>query len=129
MKKRNPKNSYLSKWVGDIFHIYDFVFQQNFYFIPAKNEEEFRKKCKKQLGKIEFKEELDNDKDGGFSVYQQNGAPVCFLWAHTPRHIIHECWHAVSWTLRKKGINLTDDSDEAFAYLLGFLTEQILKVI
>jgi hypothetical protein len=39
----------------------------------------------------------------------------------------HEIFHAVSLTLRNLGLLLSDDSEEAFAYLTGYVTRQVHK--
>jgi hypothetical protein len=117
---------YISKWVGDILHIYDFTYRQNYYFIPAKTHKEYQDICWKQLKcKVEDKK---YEVGGGFNVFmhgKKEATEVCYIWANNKRDIVHECFHAVSYTLRHRGINLTDDSDEAFAYALGFLVNEI----
>lgn len=37
----------------------------------------------------------------------------------------HECFHAAEFILRLCGVHLNDNSHEAYAYLLGYLIEQI----
>lgn len=39
----------------------------------------------------------------------------------------HEIFHAVDQILRHIGINLTEDSDEAYAYLIGYITTKIYQ--
>lgn len=39
----------------------------------------------------------------------------------------HEIFHAVDFILRKIGIKLSQDSDEAYAYLIGYVTEKIYE--
>jgi len=39
----------------------------------------------------------------------------------------HEIFHAIDFILRKIGISLSADSDEAYAYLIGYLTEKIYE--
>lgn len=39
--------------------------------------------------------------------------------------IAHEAFHATHFILDRVGIRLSDDSDEAFAYLLGYIIENI----
>lgn len=39
----------------------------------------------------------------------------------------HEIFHAADFILRKIGISLSADSDEAYAYLIGYLTEKIYE--
>ena len=43
--------------------------------------------------------------------------------------LIHELFHATTMILEDIGLRLTDDSDEAYAYLLERLTEQALRFI
>lgn len=40
-------------------------------------------------------------------------------------HLAHEIFHTGDLILRAAGITLSDDSDEAFAYQIGWLTEKI----
>jgi hypothetical protein len=121
------KERYISKWVGKILHIYDFTYRQNYYYIPAKNHKEYRDICKKQLNCVI--EPKDTETGGGFNVYINNKTEVCYIWASCKRDLIHECFHAISYTLRGRGLKLTDESDEAFAYALGFLVDEILRNI
>lgn len=54
------------------------------------------------------------------------------FWPDTPTKIallVHEVWHVTDYILREIGIKLSDDSDEAYAYLIQYITEQILKYI
>lgn len=41
----------------------------------------------------------------------------------------HELFHAVDMNLRSKGITLSDDSDETYAYHMGFFTREFLHKI
>mgnify|MGYP001611911806 CR=1 FL=1 len=119
------KIKYVSKWVGKILHIYDFTYRQNYYFIFAKTHKEYRDICKRQLkNNIQPKE---NETGGGFNVFThgKDKTKVCYIWAFLKRNIIHECMHAISYVLRHRGIPLNDDTEEAYAYSLGFLTEEI----
>jgi len=121
------KEKYVSKWVRNILHIYDFTYRQNYYFIPAKTHTEYRKICKKELNNDIAPK--DTETGGGFNVfdYGKDKTEVCYIWANEKRDLVHECFHAISYTLRNRGIKLTDDSDEAFAYSLGFLVDEIFK--
>jgi len=119
--------NYTSKWVNNILHIYDFIYRQNYYFIPAKTHKEYQTICQKQLNCVI--EDKKTETGGGFNVYTQgkHKTEVCFIWANNKRDIVHECFHAISYTLRHRGIPLNDDTEEAFAYAIGFLTEQIFN--
>lgn len=41
----------------------------------------------------------------------------------------HEVFHAVEFIMERIGMRLTIDSDEAYAYLIGYLTTEIYKRI
>lgn len=41
----------------------------------------------------------------------------------------HEIFHAVDYIFRRIGMKLGADSDEAYAYLIGYVTEQFWKEI
>lgn len=41
--------------------------------------------------------------------------------------IAHEIFHVVHLLLSQKGFKLTDESQEAYAYLTGYLTEEIYR--
>lgn len=43
--------------------------------------------------------------------------------------LAHEIFHIANYTLEKAGINLTSDSDEAYSYLIEFLTKKILAML
>jgi hypothetical protein len=43
--------------------------------------------------------------------------------------LAHEIFHIANFTLEKAGINLTSDNDEAYSYLIEFLTKKILAML
>lgn len=48
----------------------------------------------------------------------------------TPRDfgtLAHEIFHVATFIMTEVGMQLNDDTDEAFAHLIGFLTERIYK--
>jgi len=118
---------YNAKWIGKILHIYDFVYRQNYYYFPAKTHKEYREICKKQLKNII--EPKEQDTGGGFTVFktEKDKTSVYYIWGTLRRNIIHECMHAVSYGLRSRGIPLNDDTEENYAYLMGFLTDMIFN--
>jgi hypothetical protein len=126
MKKKDCL--YVSKWVGNILHIYDWTYRQNYYYVRAKTHKEYIDICKRELNcNIGIKEK---ETGGGFNVFEHHDkTEVCYIWANAKRDLVHECFHAVSYVLRSRGIPLNDDTDEAFAYSLGFLVDEILKNI
>jgi hypothetical protein len=42
-------------------------------------------------------------------------------------HLAHEIFHAVEFLMDRIGMKLTNESDEAYAYLISYLTEEIYK--
>lgn len=63
------------------------------------------------------------------------GLPVGYLmmfnhqegWINTVGMVVHESFHFVDYVLKRAGIKLSEDSDEAYTYLLEYVTKQILK--
>jgi hypothetical protein len=50
----------------------------------------------------------------------------------TPQEIgtlSHEIFHGVDFIFRRIGISLSDNSNEAYAYLIGYVTEQFFNKI
>lgn len=43
--------------------------------------------------------------------------------------LAHEIFHAVTFILNRIGMSLTEQSDEAYAYLIGYITKEIYKRI
>ncbi len=43
--------------------------------------------------------------------------------------IAHESFHAADMILRERGLTLTDSSDEAYAYLVGFFAREMDNVM
>lgn len=39
--------------------------------------------------------------------------------------ISHECFHIVNYILKARGLTLSDDSEETYCYLLGFLVDHV----
>lgn len=52
-------------------------------------------------------------------MYESKTTPVWF------GNLAHEIFHAVEFILERAGMKLTLDSDEAYAYLIGYLTRKI----
>lgn len=66
-------------------------------------------------------------------VVNRQGYPVIFRLRGNPdspkkiASMTHEVFHVVSKTLRNKGMTLVPESEEAYAYLLDYIVEQILE--
>ncbi len=113
---------YINKKVGNIIHIFDPVFMTNFYAVVGKSHNIFRNIMKKEIN-IDIKK---SNSDGKFYVIEQNEQEVGLIWSKDRTiHLIHECFHATSWALRIKGIELSNESDEIFSYYQQFLIKAI----
>ena len=122
----DPNTIYAVKKCGKhILHIYDFIYECNYYWIEAKDHAEYCKVMKRQFN---LNIEVD-PKDGHFRVIEKHGIPIGVIWAkrNQPDSIAHECFHAASYFLRSRGVELSDESDEAFAYLMSYLIRAITK--
>lgn len=67
-----------------------------------------------------------NDVRATFEVYTVNGQDIGIIWFKTRKPVPHECFHAVHWIMTERGIRLSDDSEEAYAYLLDYLINKII---
>ena len=121
------KQAYVSKRYKNIIHIWEPLFRSNFYYIIADNIEKYHEIVKKSFKiKLAHKE---RDIEGNATSCVKDGNTLHFIWTkkHSPSTLAHECFHAASDDLACKGIKLTDESNEAFAYHIEFLMENILK--
>ena len=81
---------------------------------------------------IEKMREGQPKKGGGVMFH---GLPVGYLmmfnhdngWIDTAGMVVHESFHFVDYVLKRAGIKLSEDSDEAYTYLLEDVTKQILR--
>ncbi len=51
------------------------------------------------------------------------GGSIIWIIKENKPVLIHELFHSTAYMLREKGIPLTQESEEAYAYLLGYLTQ------
>jgi len=102
----------------------------NIYWIVCSSEEFiFRVKC-------EFNKpcEIPAGVDGGFNVYTKDDTPIGVIWVKRRFNetdfqlaLVHECFHAVHWVCKERGICLDDSSDEVYAYLLMHLMKELSR--
>lgn len=50
-------------------------------------------------------------------------------WRTTTATVVHECLHLTHYVLRRAGVELEKESEEAFTYLCGNLVDKILNKI
>lgn len=90
------------------------------------------KELKHKMSKSEFDyffSDWDESIVNGRTLFHDSGFTIIRLKDLSEDGIIaHECFHAVCFIFDKIGIKLTKESDEAYAYLLQFLVNQIKKM-
>lgn len=102
-------------------HLYIELYGINIYYICCN-----RAVYKKRI-RLEFKQdapEESSDAAGSFQVYARSNQPIGVIWlAPTAKieHLIHECLHCVHFFLDHKGLVLSDNSEEAYAYLIQYI--------
>lgn len=62
--------------------------------------------------------------DGAFTIIALGSQETVADYLNT---LTHEIFHAVFYILEHRGLKLTVDSQEAYAYLSGYIMEQIIK--
>lgn len=93
-----------------------------------------KKHINKYLSKHGFKKIDTSDVEGaaGYTFQLEEGI---LLWLkHKPPFpayhmgcLVHEIFHCAEFILSKVGIKLSNKSDEAYAYLMGYITENIFN--
>lgn len=68
-------------------------------------------------------------------VYTANSGPI-FIWIHgysgSPDDVdtlSHEAFHLTFSVMEQVGVTLSEESEEAFAYALGYYTNQMVRII
>ena len=97
----------------------------------GQSDDELKKALSKY--KIEWDDNFKMEGQGRFVMTPDNGS-LLRLWNYPESceeygTLAHEIFHAVDFILRRVGITLSDDSHEAYAYLIGYLTKEIYKRI
>ena len=91
------------------------------------------KHCVRRL-KEEFSLNLDPKFGGdGYAepLINDDGRHAYFIWVKSVDYddvIVHEAFHATAYIMDDfAGVKLTRNSDEAYAYLLGYITRELFK--
>lgn len=98
--------------------------------------EDLKKRLSKMFGDKYSSEvvSLISDEDRGKSILLDGGQMILFM-PKVPKNVFdlsvlaHEIFHITDYTMEKAGIRLTESSDEAYSYLIQFLTKKILGMI
>lgn len=104
-------------------HYYEKVFGINLYWFRG-NRKQYEQLVKKEFQQIAPEITIST---GTFEVYKRNRKWLGVIWLrnHNFGLLVHECFHAIHWSLTDKGITLTDSSEEVYAYLLQSLVKEL----
>lgn len=69
-----------------------------------------------------------SDLGGWFCMYIIGGQHEYFLWLEDKDYLAHEIFHLVCCFFRDKDIKLTKSSEEAYAYLISYLDNEMRKI-
>jgi hypothetical protein len=105
------------------------------HFSFGQNDEEFSKDLKKELSSIVSEEEMKNlciMNHSGKTMMHTSGHIVCRLSSlpTTPYYkgvLTHELFHITDFTLERVGVKLSRNSNEAYAYLIEYLTKSVYR--
>lgn len=111
-----------------LIHIYEKTFGTNIYYSGVKTFKEFKKQFQKQFPGFEIK----NYEMGTFiNIEQLNGNQYGILWCKNDNLfvLIHEAAHAAFWLMDSKGILISKENEETFAYIQEFIVQEIMEKI
>lgn len=117
--KKIPKNFKLS---NDIYHVDIYVFAGHTY-------EQAQKLWYKRIKHQGPVNKDDGRKAASVFVYEYNRKPMVWFRDVKPSAatMAHEGLHLVHYILSTLGLNLTDESEEAYTYLLEWFIRQLEK--
>jgi len=114
-----------SKLKEKVNEVYLPMYGHSIYTVISTDLIKSRKKRYKILGH-------DNDLDGYTGLFSSNGGHDGFIFLGPDADaevIAHEAFHAVCYIMNHIGTILCDESEECFAYPLGYLVGSITKFI
>lgn len=100
-------------------------------FSLGESDESFRRYMRRlKVSEEDIKTMTVTARRNGHTGMTDTGAIMVRTWSipNTPHRcgvLAHEIFHAAHFILDRVGMRLSMDSDEAFAYLIGYLTERV----
>ena len=104
-------------------HLWIDIYETNVYFI----------KCSRSVRDIQIKKlcgnipKISDTCDAHTYRHTWDAGRGYVIWVTSWRDLTHELLHCVHWILDDVGMSLTDASEEAYAYLIGYLDNQFRK--
>jgi hypothetical protein len=116
-------------------HLWIELYHTDIYWVTCS-----RQKYEKLI-RHEFDQEAppcERDCGSRFEVYEKTDREIGVIWLreektkeeiskYTIGILGHEALHAVHWILQKRGIWLTDSSEEVYAYLIQFIVDKLFN--
>lgn len=119
-----------------IRYIFDPIYHSNIWFFHNWTREDYASYMKRK-----WERELLNGNQVGGSVIQLtvrnvktgNESDIYCLWFDSKdppsQNIAHEAFHISYRVMKKAGLTLSEESEEAFAYHLTWLIDEVSKII
>ena len=142
LKKKRSKRSKRTIPESSFWHMEVCPFMENLYWSFAPTFDKFAAQFEKSLPKLIEQGIVASERGmdqigsrGVFQVYMGENciAPIVWIKAEGGESDVdlmttlsHEVFHFVHWLLNRKGVHLSDETDEVYAYLLEFLIETIM---
>lgn len=109
------------------------IYPYHIVFSINQTDDEVRKVMKKFKMDLDINTYLDYELRLGRCTQDRSGNIFIRLryfpdeYARRMATLAHEIFHAVEFIMSRIGITLSDSSDEAFAYMISFITEEVYK--
>jgi hypothetical protein len=106
------------------------VFGHDIVVSIGQTDEDLYEEIKENISKKKFDKKMTNQKSIATTFKLKTG---CILIRFkddidNPGIVAHEAFHAIVYLFEKIGIEYAYESEEAYAYTLEYLTNQILKI-
>jgi hypothetical protein len=111
-----------------IIRFFDEIYMQDYLVIFASTHKEFCSIVKKEEHFCPHKS--DDTATGEFHGLDGKKCSLALIWStDTTYNLIHECIHACSWVLINRGIYLTAETEETYAYYYTYLIRIIKEIL
>ena len=114
--------------------IYIPIYGVNVVFCWELDKDEWIKFCKRWKTKIkedeknEILSDINNECVDGSTLRLEIGDYIVYVKKMLHGNIAHEIYHTCNFILMARGVEHSE-SDEAYAYLVGYLTDEVYKAI
>ena len=114
-----------------IFKIQIPIYKSSIWVYVGESTESIMKHANKTYGKSTPDDffDLDDETDARVLVYKGCPRAVIFKGDVTPSIVSHEMLHVTCSLLNSRGLGFSEDSEEAFCYLLEYLVKEFYKKV